>query len=560
MDEFALTCERIAATGSHLEKIAILAEYFSQLDDENLTRAIRFLTGNPVASAPREQTLFGFEDPPKLAIGHATLRRALQLATGWDLETLRQCQRAVGDTGETVGHLLRDRSKGENLPLCLAEDLLFQLLAERQPTRRESLLAEAFKRHRPLALKYLVKSLSGNFRIGLLSKMVEEAVALSTASPIADLRAANNLAGDLAKTAIAARKGQLSQIEVRLFHPMDFMLAKPLPDPLPDTVLKTLSAGSWLVEDKYDGIRVQVHIENGLVEIYTRGFERVTSTFPELVHAFGSMTGAAILDGEILAWQGDRSLPFTVLQQRLARKKVNRSMMESNPVVFVSYDILYRDGRLLLDCPLEERRSCLEQALSRTKIRIAPQSRLQDVTTLEMLFGHARANGNEGLILKQSGSSYETAKRSGSWLKIKKVFATLDVVVTAAEQGHGKRASMLSDYTFAVLDGNQYLNIGKAYSGLTDTEIRDLTKLLKSIVIGRYGNRVLQVVPSVVLEVGFDGIQRSLRHKSGFALRFPRILRWRTDKAPKDCDTLDRVRDLYESTLNLTANRNIDKE
>jgi DNA ligase 1 len=556
VDQLAATCERIAATSSRLEKIAILAEHFRELDDADLKRTIHFLTGSPVAGAPREQNLFGSTEPPRLSLGHSTIRAAVQRATGWDPETLRACFRAVGDTGETVGHLLRVRQPDGHQPFPTreAELLLFRLLGERQTVRREQILSEVFQRYEPLAIKYFIKSMSGNFRIGLLAKMVEEAVAVATGVDADTIRAANNLSGDLAETAIAARQSALNKIKVRLSHPMAFMLAKPVADPMPDPLQDQLRAEAWLVEDKYDGIRAQIHVEYGAVEIFSRSGERVTSSFPDVVDAASSMTGTAILDGEILAWHNNRAQPFAVLQQRLARKNLKRSLRESVPVTFMSYDILYRDSELLLNEPVEIRRRKLVEAVQGTGLRLADQVQLSVDSSIDALFDQARDRGNEGLILKQPGSLYETSKRSGSWLKVKKVFATLDVVVTAAEQGHGKRTGVLSDLTFAVSKGNQYLNIGKAYSGLTNKEILEMTKLLKATTIGRYG-RALQVAPSLVLEVGFDGIQHSSRHKSGFALRFPRILRWRTDKRPEDCDTLETVEELYKSALNLTAKR-----
>ncbi len=556
MDRLAFACEEVARNSSRLAKVAALGAFLRELnDEEDLRRAVQFLCGRPAARAPGIANLFEIVEAPKLALGYATIRDALLAACGWDEETVRHCHREVGDTGETVGLLMAGRTKGMPLTLARAEEIYLQLHAARRADARVKILVEVFQTYAGLTLKYFIKTITGSFRIGLQEKMIEEAVAAATGKTAAEVRAANNRMGNLAAVAVAARRDALGSIEAQLFHPMDFMLAKPLEDgaaPPADSV--------WLVEDKFDGVRSQIHLDNGRVAIYTRGMEDATRSYPEIVAAMAGIRGSAILDGEILAWREGRALSFTVLQQRLARKKLTESLMKSVPVVFLGYDILYRDGQLILDQPIEARRTALEETIASAAselVLVSRQGLLAGPEAIDGLFEAARKNGNEGLLLKRSGSIYEPGKRGGAWLKVKRAFATLDVVITAAEQGHGKRATVLSDYTFAVRHGDQFLNIGKAYSGLTDAEIRQLTRLLRDATVGRYG-RVQLVEPRHVLEVGFDGIQKSPRHKSGFALRFPRILHWRTDKRPSDCDTLDRVVELYESTLNLTANRSGD--
>jgi DNA ligase-1 len=557
MDDLALACEEVARNAGRNAKVAALGGYLRSLtDNEDLRRAIQFLLGRPAAMAPATANLFETVEAPKLALGFAPIRDALLEACGWDAETVGICAREVGDGGEAVGLLMAPITKGEPLSLEQAEKIYLDLHATRQAAKRVRILVDVFKSYRPITLKYFIKTIGNSFRIGLQERMIEEAVAIATGKTAAEIRSANNRLGDLAAVALAARAGTLGEIEARLFHPMDFMLAKPLEDGAspPEAV--------WFVEDKYDGVRAQAHVDFGRVAIFTRGMEEVSRSYPELVMALSFIRGSVILDGEILAWQDGRALSFTVLQQRLARKKLTESITRSAPVVFMAYDILYREGELLLDHPLEERRKKLEEAVASAgseRLLPSPQRLLPSVEHIDSLFESARAGGNEGLLLKRSGSVYEAGKRSGAWLKVKRAFATLDVVITAAEQGHGKRAMVLSDYTFAVKDGDRFLNIGKAYSGLTDAENREMTRVLRENVVGKHG-RVLLVEPRHVLEVGFDGIQKSPRHKSGYALRFPRILRWRTDKGPADCDTLQHVQELYNSTLNLTPNRTRDEE
>jgi len=531
MDALAAIAERVASRNSRLEKIRCIAGYLSSLSDEDLPRALRFLSGRP----------FGPRDARRLAVGHASLREAVVAAGGWDPETVRLCIREVGDIGEAVSLLMRGKTEGQPLSLGEAERLYAELARSRRAEQKENLLRECFLRYRPLALKYFVKVITGDLRIGLQAKMLEEAVALAAGADPAEVRQAVRRTGDLAETALAARRGELEQISPHLFRPVDFMLARPIasaaeiPDP-----------ENWLIEDKYDGIRAQAHVADGRAALFSRGFAEVTAAFPELVAALERLLGSAILDGEIVAWRGGRVLPFSALQQRLARKEVPLFLPLETPAAFIAYDLLLRDGRELLDRPIEERRVELERLLAAAgePLLVAPQFTVAGRDELERLFEQARARGNEGLVLKRRGSRYEAGRRGGAWLKWKRPLATLDVVITAAEQGHGKRAGVLSDYTFAVRAGDRFVNVGKAYSGLTDEEIRELTERLRELAVARAGP-LLIVRPEIVLEVAFNGVQKSARHDSGFALRFPRIVRWRRDKRPDQTDDLDRVREIY---------------
>jgi DNA ligase-1 len=525
MDDLARTCERIASYSSRLKKVAILAEYLKPLDDLDLARATRFLGCGPIQSEDR-----------KFSVGGATLRDAAIAATGWDAQTYAACHQQVGDTGETIGLLLHGKTQCEPMTLALAELIYARLYKMRRTADKVELLRETFCRHRPLTIKFFVKVITGNLRIGLLTKQVEEAIAAATGAPLEDVKSASNCAGDLPAVAVAARRGRLHEIEARLFHPMEFMLAKPL-----DDVTELSDPENYWVEDKYDGFRSQVHVDHGRVMIFTRGMEDVTHAFPEIAEAMKAIEQTAVIDGEILAWQDGRALSFNVLQQRIARRKLTADLAAEVPVAFVAYDLLFRDGRMIIDLPIEERRSALEEVV----VNVAPQKSGVDLDTE---FRDARERGNEGLVLKRRGSRYEPGKRTGAWLKVKRPYATLDVVVTAGEQGHGRRAIFLSDYTFGVRAADGFVNVGKAYSGLTDDEVRELTRRLRNAAVERFG-RVVLVKPEIVLEVAFDGIQKSARHKGGYALRFPRIVRWRKDKKPEEADTIDRVRELYEESM-----------
>ena len=545
MDELAAVCERIASHSSRLKKVAILAEYLRALDDKNFALAVQFLSIGPVATEPRNATLFEVITDTKLSIGGSTLRDALQTATGWDGETLRVCQGEVGDSGETASLLLRGFTEEEPLTLQKADELYQELFRARTTNGKRDLLVRAYKSYRPLAIKYFIKFITRGLRIGLMARQVEEAVALACNVPHEAVREANNRLGDLARVALAARHGELSTIESRLFHPMDFMLAKPL-----DRLEDVGDPAEWIIEDKYDGVRSQVHFDSGHVRIFSRGMEEVTAAFPDLIRAVAKLSGTGLLDGEILGWRDGRALNFNLLQQRLARKNVRTTLMQEIPVVFMAYDILLRNGHLLFERPIEERKQILLETLRQTEfpLMISAQHEAMTRDDIDRLFAEARTRGNEGLLLKRHGSRYEPGKRGGAWQKLKRPYGTLDVVITAAEQGSGRRATVFSDYTFAVRSENGYLNIGKAYSGLTDTEVKALTRVLRKVSTDRFGP-VMVVRPEVVLEVAFDGVQKSSRHKSGYALRFPRILRWRQDKRPEECDDLARVEALYQASL-----------
>jgi DNA ligase-1 len=309
----------------------------------------------------------------------------------------------------------------------------------------------------------------------------------------------------------------------------------------------------FYVEDKFDGIRGQAHVQAGRVALYTRTLDEVTHRFPELVEPLKRLPSDAVLDGEIVPVRGEAILPFLELQKRLGRKTVSEELLAGVPVAFVAYDLLYASGRVLTEAPLAERRAALEALVkdeADAVVRLSRAQRVGDVSLLDEEFDAARARGNEGLMIKDPRSSYKPGKRGREWLKLKRALATLDVVVTSVEVGHGKRRHLLSDYTFAVRrseEDPELLNIGKAYSGLTDVELAELTEWFRAHTLQEFAHgRVRVVEPKIVLEVTFDRVQESKRHKGGYALRFPRILRLREDKTPEEIDTLEAVRKLVQ--------------
>jgi DNA ligase-1 len=315
--------------------------------------------------------------------------------------------------------------------------------------------------------------------------------------------------------------------------------------------------GEFFVEDKFDGIRAQAHVADGRVAIFSRTLDEISSRFPELHAPLAALPTDVILDGEIITARGAEILPFSDLQKRLGRKTVSEDLLASTPAVFVAWDVLYATGRVLISDPLTARRAKLEEIvrtacgsgrLNSGTLRLSEAKTFSDVAALDEEFAAARARGNEGLMIKDPASFYKPGRRGREWLKLKRALATLDVVVTTVELGHGKRRGVLSDYTFAVrrseTDG-ELLNIGKAYSGLTDVEIAEMTEWFRAHTIQEFAHgRVRVVEPLIVIEVTFDRVQSSNRHKGGYALRFPRIVRLRPDKTVAEIDTLETVQKL----------------
>jgi DNA ligase-1 len=591
MLRFAQTCEAIAATTKKLEKTAIVAEYLRLLPAGEAAQAAVFLSGRPFA-AYRETTL---------QVGGSLLWRTIAELSGKSEQELTESYRRHGDAGSVAAEVLPDALQAV-LSLATMSQVFDQMAAARGPAAKGHLLRKLLQQAMPLEAKYIVKIISGDLRIGLKESLVEEAIAKAFDAPFDQVKRANMLLGDVGETLLLATAGKLAEARMRIFHAIDFMLASPV-----ESAEEALSYfKNAAVEDKYDGIRAQAHISQGEVRLFSRTRDEITESFPELPSVLGGLPDGTILDGEIVAWSPcgagaparvdaalatnlgspdvvirameissaeGRALPFSTLQQRLGRKRVSEKMMRKIPVAYLAFDVLCSEGEPLLDRPLRERAQVLGKLLgaprtvaiarSQTQSRFdfegdepssavvlrAPVSTAHSPDDIENLFAAARARGNEGLMIKDLDSRYTPGRRGKSWLKLKRELATLDVVVTAVEYGHGKRIGVLSDYTFAVWDGDRLVNIGKAYSGLTDAEIAEMTQWFLKHVTRDEGLR-LEVEPKIVLEVAFNNMMESARHESGYALRFPRIVRLRPDKLPEDADTLERVREIYGGQKN----------
>jgi DNA ligase 1 len=579
MQQLAELCERIAATTKKTEKVSMVAEYFRSGELEDAAISAVFLSGRA----------FGAFDERTLQIGGALLWKLVGEITGARDASLTAAYRQRGDLGAAAYDVLLAKApKNSTITLREVRETFDRIAETRTAAAKAAVLEALLERATALEAKYILKIITGELRIGLKESLVEEAIAKAYEEPeapgapavgvlgsesMATVQRVNMLLGDIGRALLLAAEHRLSEARMRLFHPIGFMLASPAADA--EEAFQYFEHAQ--VEDKYDGIRAQAHCGSGTARLFSRTLDEVTGSFPELVGPLSDFSDEVILDGEIVAWRhnedGGHAMPFGEIQKRLGRKQVSQKMISEVPVAYVVFDVIYAGGELTLDKPLSERAQILdrvfagaervaprpvinsqgnlmfepeiaEQAASGWVLR-APSMRADSVEQLEVYFEQAMARGNEGLMIKDLASPYMPGRRGRWWLKLKRELATLDVVVTAAEFGHGKRIHVLSDYTFAVRKGEELLNIGKAYSGLTDKEIAELTEWFLAHTIADHGH-LREVEPKIVLEVAFNAIMRSDRHDSGYALRFPRIVRVREDKLPKDIDTVDAVEKIYK--------------
>ena len=531
LTRFAEVADAIRASSGKLEKTRLLAELFRELDDDDLYRAAVFFTG----------AAFGAGTGKVIQVGFAALQAAALAVSGGTDEQYAAEYLRWSDVGDTIATLYGEHHGSRELSLA---DLgrWFEQIAETPPgAAKTAAVTELFRELSGAEARYVAKILTGELRIGLKEGLVEDAIAAAAEVKPAEVRKAHQLVGDVGKLAVAARHQRLEALQVQLFTPLKPMLATA--ESVTETIVQRVGAQLW-IEDKFDGIRAQAHRDGERIVLYSRDLKDVSAQFPEVIEALAKLPGSLILDGELLAHRQGIALPFFDLQKRLGRKELTASVLAKVPVAYFAFDLLYQD-ETLLDHPFRERRARLEALPQVPGFYVSPL-RVRDPEHLDQEFALAKARANEGLMIKDPNSTYAPGRRGMSWLKYKRPLEPLDVVVTGVEFGHGRRREVLSDYTFAVRDEatERLVNIGKAYSGLTDTEILELTEYFKQNTLSSHG-RFQLVKPELVIEVAFEAIQESPRHKSGFALRFPRIVRVRTDKTPADINTLDDVRRMY---------------
>lgn len=533
MLRFALACEQISKTTKKLEKEKILSAYLGSLTDEDLAVATVFLTGQP----------FPLKDQRVTNVGYAAIHAALEHLQNGLTQQLGPVLLRTGDLGTAVEELLQSGIQEPVLTLHDARSYYEKLTTVSNSREKREVLRDMLGRSTPMEAKYLIKILGGGMRIGLQEGLVESSIAKAFGQPLEKVQYANMLLGDIGECAVLARYSRLDEARMKLLHPIKPMLASVEEDP--EKILSYMESRG-LAEDKYDGIRAQVHKQENTIKIFSRDLDDITRSFPDIVENLEKVPHSFLMDGEIVPFKEERILGFALLQNRIGRKVLSSEMLEQIPCRYFAFDLLFIDAILMLDLPLQERRRRLLhiQGEHSSLFSVSEQRTIQTMDELEQSFEASRSRNNEGLVIKHPDSPYKPGKRGKQWLKLKRALVTLDVVVVAAEYGHGKRAGLLSDYTFSIQHQGELLTIGKAYSGITDKELNQLSELFHRISIRDEGFMHL-VPPQVVFEVTFDRINRSNRHTSGFALRFPRIKNIRWDKKPEEIDTLETVETLY---------------
>jgi DNA ligase-1 len=534
---FSTTAEAVSATGSKLRKRDILAAYLRALPVADLRAVATFFAGRPLPGAA-----------DRLRLGWVKQGQALALASGASEEAMGAAYLRHSDFGDAAAELLGGREpQGEPLTVQ-AVDRGFVAMADAQSTEaRVALMADLFRRATPREARFVGRIASRELRVGLREGLLEEAIAAAFDQPLDAVRRALMLTGEPGQAALLARDGRLETASLQLGVPIRCMLATPVADA--QEVMRRVGAEAW-IEDKYDGIRAQLHLGPQIgARLFSRDLNDVSASFPEVIAAAARLDHRLVIDGELVPYRAGSVLDFASLQTRLGRLDPGPELLAEVPVVLVAFDLLHLDGTDLLETPLRERRAALdalglpEQTSGRFLSSHLATAR--SAAEVEAHFSDARERRNEGLMVKDPASLYQPGRRELGWLKLKKALATLDCVVVGVEWGHGKRRGVLSDYTFAVRgpDG-ALLTIGKAYTGLTDAEIAAMTERFGAITLRDFG-RYRTVVAEVVVEIAFDQIMRSARHRSGFALRFPRIVRIRDDKSPAEIDELATVEGLF---------------
>ena len=555
--EFAAVSE-LASAAETGAAVALLSQYLTQLPDDQLLHAVRYFAGQ--AQPARER--------PASPIGEVTLLSAFSILTGTEPAALAAEYKQIGDLAELAALVLVRRTH----PVLTLEDVAIALeqLAKTRSKRRLGWVIRLLERATAPEAKCLTRLMLGNLQMDLSEQTVERALAQVTAQPLEQIEWAHILLGDLGKTAVLARHDQLEQARMQLFHPLKFMLASSVSEPL--QVIQgwmaspTGAPAGFAVETKYDGLRVQAHIapadrSSDLLEetvvagirvaLFSRSLAEITTNFPDLISPLAALepralvsgeTAGLILDGEIVPYQADQLLPFAALQPRLD----SPGSAAAVPVAFIAYDLLYKDGEILLNRPYQQRRAALEAlAMETPTVRLASAQVLNRLEELTARL-RARAAGEEGLMVKALQSCYRPGRHSQGWLKLKRMPATLDVVVTAVESTPDESDDSLrpsySIFSIAVRASQTdptLLNIGKVSVGLEAAQRMALSDWVEQHTVEAFAEgRVCLVEPQIVLEVGFERLARSVHHQSGYALEQPRIIRIRDDKPLSEIDSL----------------------
>jgi DNA ligase-1 len=524
MQRFTQLYSALDRTTKTLEKTALLRAYLEAAPAEDAAWALFFLTGRKL---PR-------------AVNTRLMREAVSAATGLPPWLVEECYDVVGDLAETLALLVEDvpaYASGPAPPLhVLVEEHLRPLkeLEDAEKVQRMQDLWHSLNRGERFLWN---KFITGGFRVGVSRGLVARALAEVAGVDAAVI--AHRLMGEWEPSAAWMQTLLSGEREEDPGKPYPFYLASPLEQPV--EALAPFSR--WQLEWKWDGIRAQVLRRQGETLLWSRGEELMTDRFPEITEASASLPDGTVLDGEILAWEGEGPMPFLSLQRRIGRKRIGPKLLEEVPVIFMAYDQMEQDGKDLREQPLHARRAILERTLQQADsnvLKLSPCLSADSGSELTALREASREKRVEGLMIKQVDSPYRAGRKRGEWWKWKVDPYEVDAVLTYAQKGHGRRAGLFSDYTFGLWKDGELVTFAKAYSGLTDEEIRQVDRFVRGNTLERFGP-VRRVKPELVFQIACEGIQRSSRHKSGIAVRFPRMVRWRQDKTPEDANTLEDV-------------------
>ncbi len=595
---FAETCEAIRVTQSKNKKVDLISQYISDLNEDSLYIAVLFLSGK----------VFPRGSPYNLNIGFKTILQSLLEISNLNYSDIKRIHLAHGDIGAIAEYAISKKqvvtlfnhfeNKEEQLSLIdiyIGFKKISKLSGPRSNNDKKILLKGLLIRCSPIESKYIIKIITNEMRIGSYEGLVELAISKAFDKDIKSVRKAILVSGNIANVALLSKRNSLNTVTVDPFVPMSFMLA--------DVMFTAKEIIKYyekplICEYKYDGIRVQMHKFGNQCKIFSRNLADISYAFPELINSALQIRQSRkndeikqekefqqsnennengidktdvdfILDGELIAFKNNKPLHFQELQKRLRKKIISEDILTEIPVCYIVYDIMFYEKNLVISETLENRKKLLSQFLYKdSKIINTHSDIITSIQEINANFKKSKDNGHEGLVIKDPLSQYHPGKRGRYWIKLKEELDTIDTVIVMAEYGHGKRAGTLSDYTLAVKDyDSEFSNdikvpedarslfrnlkiIGKAYSGLSNKEIDNMTKKLKSLIIQDEGSRII-VKPEIILEVSFDTIQKSNRHGSGYALRFPRIKNIRYDKELNDIDSLEKIKVIYENQFHV---------
>ncbi|MCH8523087.1 MAG: ATP-dependent DNA ligase [Balneolales bacterium] len=558
--EFARVAQELAETRRTTDKVRLCAAYLQTLtEDADLDRAVRFLG----------EGAFSTTSGRRAAIGHRTM--AVCAATFLEIDyelVFRPSRIATGSASETIEKLMENldvartkRRVDVRLSLNDVEQRFETLAALRKREDKEAFLMEVWRDLSPMEIKYFLRVLGGgSLRIGFETRSILNAIAEAFNCDAETIRYTHMITGSLGKTAVMARNRTLEKARFTLFQPIAFMLASPVESRATEDI------SAYIAEEKFDGMRCQLHVSHENVMLFSRDLNDISASFPEITEIYtGKNLPPTVLDGEICVFRENTIQSFQQLQKRMGVKKPSQKLLKQHPVIFVAFDVVYAEpqvasaednaGRIhgdgtLFEMPLGLRRQILEALCTQYQIPLVDQETIQSQEDIDRLFERALSHGNEGLILKHKDSPYEFGQRKKSWLKVKKPGGSLDTVILYATAGSGKRGGTYSDFTLGirVSDDERYeqdfVPIGKAYGGYTDDELKKLNAAIKPLVRERFGP-TLSIEPHIVVEIEFDEIQLNKRTKAGYTLRFPRFRAIRWDKSPRETDSLAEVERLF---------------